>query len=121
MPVQFIGSLGSGGGSESRPASGPVIDKVYLGAIARAHEAAGFDRALIGYSSASPDGFQIAAYALQQTQRLNILLAHRPGFVAPTLAAVPARNLVTVTAPLTGLLRSTMRPVDTLPVGSVAL
>jgi alkanesulfonate monooxygenase len=90
---QFIGALGSGGGSESRPATGPVIDKVYLGAIARAHEAAGFDRALIGYSSASPDGFQIAAYALQQTQRLNILLAHRPGFVAPTLAA---RQLATL-------------------------
>jgi alkanesulfonate monooxygenase len=64
MTVQFIGAIGSSrGGSESRPATGPVIDKVYLGAVARAHEAAGFDRVLIGYFSSAPDGFQIAAYA----------------------------------------------------------
>ncbi|MET0241042.1 MAG: LLM class flavin-dependent oxidoreductase [Sphingobium sp.] len=93
MPVQFIGAIGSGGGSESRVSDRAVVDKVYLGAIARAHEAAGFDRVLIGYSGAAPDGFQIAAYAFQQTQRLKILLAHRPGFVAPTLAA---RQLATL-------------------------
>jgi alkanesulfonate monooxygenase len=94
MTVQFIGALGSsGGGTESRPAKGPVIDKVYLGAIARAHEAAGFDRVLIGYFSSAPDGFQIAAYAATQTEKLNFLLAHRPGFVAPTLAA---RQLATL-------------------------
>src|ERR1700712_4916322 len=93
MTIHFIGALGSGGSSESRPSHGPVIDKVYLGAIARAHEAAGFDRALIGYHSSAPDGFQLAAYATTQTERLNILLAHRPGFVAPTLAA---RQLATL-------------------------
>jgi alkanesulfonate monooxygenase len=93
MPVQFIGAIGSNGGSESRPSDRLVVDKVYLGAIARAHEVAGFDRALIGYFSSAPDGFQIAAHAFQQTQRLGILLAHRPGFVAPTLAA---RQLATL-------------------------
>jgi alkanesulfonate monooxygenase len=94
MTVQFIGAIGSSrGGSESRPATGPVIDKVYLGAVARAHEAAGFDRVLIGYFSSAPDGFQIAAYAATQTERLKFLLAHRPGFVAPTLAA---RQLATL-------------------------
>jgi len=95
MSVQFIGAIGSSaGGSESRaPKPGPVVDKVYLGAIARAHEAAGFDRVLIGYFSSAPDGFQLAAYAATQTERLNFLLAHRPGFVAPTLAA---RQLATL-------------------------
>ncbi len=94
MTVQFIGAIGSsGGGTESRVAKGPVVDRVYLGAIARAHEAAGFDRVLIGYFSSAPDGFQIAAYAASQTERLNFLLAHRPGFVAPTLAA---RQLATL-------------------------
>lgn len=89
MGVQFIGGLGSAdGGSESRKApSGPVVDRVYTGAVARAHEAVGFDRVLIGYFSAAPDGLQIAAYAASQTERLNFLVAHRPGFVAPTLAA----------------------------------
>ncbi|NMN07165.1 MULTISPECIES: LLM class flavin-dependent oxidoreductase [unclassified Novosphingobium] len=93
MPVQFIGAIGTSGGSESRAPHGPVVDKVYLGAIARAHELAGFDRVLIGYFSSAPDGFQIAAYAAQQTERLQFLLAHRPGFVAPTLAA---RQLATL-------------------------
>jgi alkanesulfonate monooxygenase len=93
MPVQFIGAVGSNGGSESRIADRPVVDKVYLGAIARAHEAAGFDRVLVGYFSGAPDGFQVVAYVAQQTERLNFLLAHRPGFVAPTLAA---RQLATL-------------------------
>jgi alkanesulfonate monooxygenase len=48
---------------------------------------------LIGYFSSSPDGFQVAAYAAQQAERLKFLLAHRPGFVAPTLAA---RQLATL-------------------------
>ncbi|CAN7376278.1 LLM class flavin-dependent oxidoreductase [Phenylobacterium sp. LjRoot225] len=87
--LQFIGIIGTQNGSESLRSSGDpgVIDKSYVSAIARAHEFAGFDRALIGYFSSAPDGFQIAAYAAHQTQRLNLLLAHRPGFVAPTLAA----------------------------------
>jgi alkanesulfonate monooxygenase len=94
MSVHFIGTIGpSSRGSESRVADGPIIDRVYLGAIARGHEAVGFDRVLIGYQSASPDGFQIAAYAATQTERLHFLLAHRPGFVAPTLAA---RQLATL-------------------------
>ncbi len=48
---------------------------------------------LIGYNSASPDGFQVAAFAASRTTRLRFLLAHRPGFVAPTLAA---RQLATL-------------------------
>jgi alkanesulfonate monooxygenase len=55
--------------------------------FARAHEDAGFDRVLIGYSSSRPDGTQVAAYAAAHTERLSFLVAHRPGFVAPTLAA----------------------------------
>ena len=42
---------------------------------------------LIGYSSSQPDGTQVAAYAASQTDRLGFLIAHRPGFVFPTLAA----------------------------------
>lgn len=94
-PLEFIGMIGTRNASESRAATGGegVIDKVYTSTFARAHEHAGFDRILIGYGSGSPDGFQVAAYAAQQTDKLNILLAHRPGFVAPTLAA---RQLATL-------------------------
>jgi alkanesulfonate monooxygenase len=88
-PLEFVGMIGTRDASEIRTAPGHegIIDKVYTSAFARAHEHAGFDRVLVGYTSGSPDGFQVAAYAAQQTDNLNILLAHRPGVVAPTVAA----------------------------------
>jgi len=93
MPVEFIGMLNTNGLSESRQPRGPVIDKAYLAAITHAHEHAGFDRALIGYFSVGADGFQVASFAAAQTKKLKYLLAHRPGFVAPALAA---RQLATL-------------------------
>jgi alkanesulfonate monooxygenase len=87
MPVEFIGLIATQDGSESRPATLPVIDPGYTARIARAHEDSGFDQVLIGYGSAYPDGAQVAAYAAAHTSVLGFLLAHRPGFVAPTLAA----------------------------------
>lgn len=93
MPVEFIGMLNSNGASESRQPRGPIIDKAYLAAIAHAHEHAGFDRVLIGYFSVGPDGFQVANFAAAHTKNLKLLLAHRPGFVAPALAA---RQLATL-------------------------
>jgi alkanesulfonate monooxygenase len=87
MPVEFIGMIGTKDESEIRLTSGPVVDRDYVRRFARAHEDAGFDRVLIGYSSSRPDGTQVAAYAAAHTERLNFLVAHRPGFMAPTLAA----------------------------------
>jgi len=94
MSLELVGAIGTHNTSEYRPGKGgPIVDKTFVSAFARAHEYAGFDRVLIGYFSSSPDGFQVAAYAGQQTERLKFLLAHRPGFVAPTLAA---RQLATL-------------------------
>jgi alkanesulfonate monooxygenase len=87
MPVEFIGMIGTRDQSEIRRSSGPVIDRDYVRRFARAHEDAGFDQVLIGYASSQPDGTQVAAYAAANTDRLRFLVAHRPGFVAPTLAA----------------------------------
>ncbi|WP_118182577.1 LLM class flavin-dependent oxidoreductase [Paraburkholderia phosphatilytica] len=93
MSVEFIGYVSHQEQSEIHLLHGPTLNPPYIAAVAQAHEYAGFDRALIAHSSASPDGFQIASYVAQQTKRLGILLAHRPGFVAPTLAA---RQLATL-------------------------
>ena len=93
MTVEFIGMLNTNGMSESRHPHGPALDKAYLAAITHAHEHAGFDRVLIGYFSVGPDGFQVASFAAAQTKKLKFLLAHRPGFVAPALAA---RQLATL-------------------------
>jgi alkanesulfonate monooxygenase len=59
----------------------------YVTEAARAHETAGFDLVLVGYSSSSAEGFLVALHAAAHTERLGYLVAHRPGFVAPTLMA----------------------------------
>ena len=87
MPIEFIGMIGTKLGSETVRTEGPVIDPGYTRRFARAHEDAGFDRILIGYGSGYPEGSQVAAYAAAHTERISLLIAHRPGFVAPTLAA----------------------------------
>jgi alkanesulfonate monooxygenase len=63
------------------------MDRGYIRDFARAAEAGGFDKVLVGYFSDGPDGFLLAAAAAAHTEKLGFLVAHRPGFVAPTLAA----------------------------------
>jgi alkanesulfonate monooxygenase len=87
MPVEFIGMIATQEQSEIHPRSGPVVDRAFVRAFAGGHEDAGFDKVLIGYSAARPDGLQVAAYAAAHTERLQFLVAHRPGFMFPTLAA----------------------------------
>ncbi len=101
MSVQFLGMIGHRLSSEIIPAVGPVFDKQYITRFAQAHEQAGFDRILVGYWSDQPDGFLVTALAGLATEKLNFLLAHRPGFVAPTLAA---RKLATLDHLLDGRL-----------------
>jgi alkanesulfonate monooxygenase len=90
---EFIGWAAPQESSEIMPPRGPVFDLDVLARTARVHEAAGFDRVLIGYFTNAPDGFLVAAHVAASTERLGLLLAHRPGFVAPTLAA---RKLATL-------------------------
>src|ERR1700676_2204629 len=89
MPVKIIGMIGVA--PPSSKASLHVIEgglsPSYLTEFARAHDRAGFDMVLVGYSSSSAEGFLVALYAAMQTDRLGYLIAHRPGFVAPTLLA----------------------------------
>jgi alkanesulfonate monooxygenase len=85
--LEFIGMIQPRQQSEIHPAAGPGIDLGYLRASAQAHDQGGFDRILIGWHSNGPDGFQIAAHAAAHTERVGFLVAHRPGFQAPTTAA----------------------------------
>ncbi len=87
MPVEMIGWIAPRVSSELIPPSGPPFDPDVIAETARIHEEAGFDRVLIGYFSMAPDGFMVGAHAAAVTDRLQFLLAHRPGFVAPTVAA----------------------------------
>src|ERR1700747_3817244 len=102
MPVEMIGWIAPRVSSEIIPPSGPPFDAGVIAETARIHERAGFDRVLIGYFSDAPDGFLIGAHAASIAKRLGLLLAHRPGFVAPPLAA---RKLATLDQIREGLVR----------------
>src|ERR1700728_1602688 len=89
MTVKIIGMIGV-----TPPKSDATLHVIegglspgYVIEAARAHEASGFDLVLVGYSSSSAEGFLVAQHAAAHTQRLGYLIAHRPGFVAPTLMA----------------------------------
>jgi alkanesulfonate monooxygenase len=87
MPVEFLGIGGTHDGSETGARSGAVFDKEYTLRLARAHEDFGWDRVLFAYGSGSPDPAQVAAYVATKTEKLQILLAHRPNVSYPTFAA----------------------------------
>ncbi|PWR18258.1 LLM class flavin-dependent oxidoreductase [Zavarzinia compransoris] len=87
--VEIIGLIAGHEHQSSEPyvSTPEFLNPAYVRRIAQVHEAAGFDRALIGWVSSYPDGLQIATHAAAATSRLKFLVAHRPGFQAPTNAA----------------------------------
>lgn len=94
MSVNFIGYIGFNntsevhGGVRSRS-----LDSDYVRSALRVQEEGGFDRVLIPFGSNSPESQIVAAYGAALTTRLGFLVAHRPGFTQPTLAA---RQLATL-------------------------
>jgi alkanesulfonate monooxygenase len=82
-----------GGGNDPTGAIPSGVDGAYIADFTRVHEQSGFDSVLIGYASSTADGFAVAMHAAAQTERIGFVIAHRPGFVAPTLAA---RMLATI-------------------------
>lgn len=93
MSIEFIGAIRTREVSEIHPATGTDIDLDYLQSITLAHEASGFDRVLVAQGSTGPDAFAIVAHAASISKKIGFLLAHRPGFIAPTFAA---RKLATL-------------------------
>jgi len=93
MSVKFIGYIGFNNSSEIYPEFGRHIDRRHIEAAAKAQEVGGFDRVLIPFGSSSPESQIVAAHAAAVTTKLGFLIAHRPGFTQPTLAA---RQLATL-------------------------
>jgi alkanesulfonate monooxygenase len=87
MSVEFIGYIGSRNQSETIVPTGQVIDLNHIEASAKIHENGGFDRTLIAFHSNSPESILLAQHAASVTRDLGLLIAHRPGFNAPTIAA----------------------------------
>jgi len=87
MPVEFLGIAATNDGSEITARSGASFDKDYTLRLARAHEENGWDRVLFAYGSGSPDPNAAAAYIASETEKIQLLLAHRPNVSYPTFAA----------------------------------
>ena len=60
---------------------------------AKVQEDAGYDRVLVANTAMMPDSLTIGTHIAANTSRLKLMLAHRPGFIAPTMAS---RMLATV-------------------------
>jgi alkanesulfonate monooxygenase len=93
MSIEFIGYISNNNSSETIVRTGPVLDPIHIKTVAKAHENAGFDRVLLAFHSTTPDSLQVGQHVLGVTDQLNVLIAQRPGFTAPTLLA---RQLATI-------------------------
>lgn len=88
MPVKFIGYIGYNNESEIHGLQQyHPLDRDHVEAVAKAQEEGGFDRVLVPYGSNSPDSLIIAGHAAAITTQLGFVIAHRPGFTQPTVAA----------------------------------
>lgn len=86
MPCEIVGLHFYADSSELHPVDN-VLDTDFIREYAIAHEEAGFDRVLIGQTATWPDGITIASHIAAVTSKLKFMIAHRPGFIAPTMAA----------------------------------
>src|SRR6201986_738872 len=93
MSVEFIGFISNNNSSETIVRQEPILDPLHIETVAKAHENAGFERALLAFHSTTPDALQVAQHVLQTTKSLKVMIAQRPGFTAPTLLA---RQLATL-------------------------
>src|ERR1700712_3265020 len=93
MSVEFIGFIGNPNQAGTIAPQGPGIDLAHIEAAATLHENGGFDRPLFAFHSSSPESILVAQHAASVTDRLGVMIAHRPGFNAPTILA---RQLATL-------------------------
>ncbi len=126
MPLEIIGMVGTRDASEIKgpwsmvprsigptdPSSTPTI----WSSISHAHEAAGFDRVLIGYGAVGPEGWAVANTVLNSTERLKVMVAQRPGFIQPVVLARMAATLDQLTGG--GRIASTSSRAATRPTNA---
>ena len=87
MSVEFIGYVGHFNSSETMRRTTMALDLGYIETVAKAHEHVGFDRVLVAFNSTSAESILVGQQIAAVTERLGLMIAHRPGFTAPTLAA----------------------------------
>jgi len=83
MSVEFIGFITNNNSSETIVRTGTVLDRHYIETVAKAHETAGFDRALLAFHSTIPDALQVGQHVVA-VQGAHGVLLQAPG---PVVAA----------------------------------
>src|SRR5262245_38924223 len=72
MPIEFIGMIGvrpEGADGAAVHVIGGEIDPGWVRDFSRAHEHAGFDKVLVGYTATSAEGFMVSSYAARSEER----------------------------------------------------
>src|ERR1700716_743513 len=87
MPARIIGMIGTQQEGIAVHLIKGQISRQWLIRSPRLHEQWNYDSVLVGYYASAAEGFAIALYAADHTERIKFLIAHRPGSVAPALAA----------------------------------
>lgn len=85
--IEIVGLLAGTRRSEASKGPPTPFEADFVADYARAYEAAGYDRVLIGQNARSVDSLVMASWVAAATRRLKLMVAHRPGFIAPTMAA----------------------------------
>lgn len=93
MSIEIIGVFSHRDSSESHMRPMGEVDTDFIRTLTQAFERHGFDSILIAQAASWPEGLMFAAYIAAFTERLRFMIAHRPGFIAPTMAA---RMLATI-------------------------
>jgi alkanesulfonate monooxygenase len=87
MPARIIGMIGTQQEGVAVHLIQGNISREWVRNFTRLHEQWNYDSVLVGYYASAAEGFAIALYAADHTERIKFLIAHRPGSVAPALAA----------------------------------
>ena len=87
MPAKIIGMIGTQMEGVAVHLIKGKISREWVIDFTRLHEQWNYDSVLVGYYASAAEGFAIALYAADHTERIKFLIAHRPGSVAPALAA----------------------------------
>jgi alkanesulfonate monooxygenase len=85
--IEIIGLFGHRGVPEFDRKVGNLFDLEFQKALVQAYDRNGYDRVLVANSASWPDSIPMAAYLSTWTDKVKWMIAHRPGFVAPTMAA----------------------------------
>jgi alkanesulfonate monooxygenase len=87
MPAKILGMIGTQMEGVAVHLIQGQISRDWVIDFTRLHEQWDYDSVLVGYYASAAEGFGIALYAATHTERIKFLIAHRPGSVAPALAA----------------------------------